>query len=58
MIGAPVSSASDAPDTLVLSLRPSDVEIPDGGHFGYLEQPELVNAHLLDFLGGPLGRPG
>lgn len=27
------------------------VEIPDAGHFGYLECPEAVNKVLLDFLG-------
>jgi pimeloyl-ACP methyl ester carboxylesterase len=26
------------------------VEIPDAGHFGYLEQPEKVNQLILDFL--------
>lgn len=26
------------------------VEIPDAGHFGYLEQPEKVNQVILDFL--------
>lgn len=26
------------------------VEIPDAGHYGYLEQPELVNATVLGFL--------
>ncbi|MET7641300.1 alpha/beta hydrolase [Streptomyces sp. NPDC005438] len=26
------------------------VEIPDAGHFGYLEQPELVNKELLSFF--------
>ncbi|MFM9376648.1 alpha/beta fold hydrolase [Gordonia sp. VNK21] len=26
-------------------------EIPDAGHWGYLEQPERVNALLVDFLG-------
>jgi pimeloyl-ACP methyl ester carboxylesterase len=26
------------------------VEIPDAGHFGYLEQPETVNQLILDFL--------
>ncbi|GAA2614453.1 alpha/beta fold hydrolase [Paractinoplanes durhamensis] len=25
-------------------------EIPDAGHYGYLEQPELVNAALIEFL--------
>ena len=25
-------------------------EIPDAGHYGYLEQPDLVNAELLTFL--------
>ena len=25
-------------------------EIPDAGHFGYLERPEAVNQVLLDFL--------
>lgn len=25
-------------------------EVPDAGHFGYLEQPELVNRLVLDFL--------
>ncbi|MGO1850386.1 alpha/beta fold hydrolase [Microbacterium sp.] len=29
------------------------VEVPDAGHFGYLEQPELVNRLLLDFLAEP-----
>lgn len=27
------------------------VEVPDAGHFGYLEQPETVNQLILDFLG-------
>lgn len=31
------------------------VEIPDAGHFGYLEQPEKVNQVILDFLGEPAG---
>jgi len=26
------------------------VEIPDAGHYGYLEQPEAVNAAMLDFF--------
>jgi len=26
-------------------------EIPDAGHYGYLEQPEAVNKVLIDFLG-------
>jgi len=26
------------------------VEVPDAGHFGYLEQPEKVNQLILDFL--------
>jgi len=25
-------------------------EIPDAGHYGYLERPEVVNKVLLDFL--------
>lgn len=25
-------------------------EVPDAGHFGYLEQPEIVNRLILDFL--------
>ncbi|MGO2719720.1 MAG: alpha/beta fold hydrolase [Brachybacterium tyrofermentans] len=29
------------------------VEVPDAGHFGYLERPELVNRLLLDFLAEP-----
>ncbi|MBT0770022.1 alpha/beta hydrolase [Kineosporia sp. J2-2] len=28
------------------------VEVPDAGHFGYLEQPETVNRLMLDFLAG------
>ncbi|WBQ08457.1 alpha/beta fold hydrolase [Kribbella sp. CA-293567] len=28
------------------------VEIPDAGHFGYLEQPETVNQVIIDFLAG------
>ena len=27
-------------------------EIPDAGHYGYLEQPEAVNKVVLDFLAG------
>ena len=27
------------------------VEIPNAGHYGYLERPEAVNAVLLDFIG-------
>ncbi|MBB5913205.1 pimeloyl-ACP methyl ester carboxylesterase [Nocardia transvalensis] len=27
-------------------------EIPDAGHYGYLERPEAVNKVLLDFFGG------
>jgi len=29
------------------------VEIPDCGHFGYLERPDAVNAELLGHLSGP-----
>ncbi|MCM6772925.1 alpha/beta hydrolase [Nocardia sp. CDC159] len=28
-------------------------EIPDAGHYGYLERPEAVNKILLDFFAGP-----
>jgi pimeloyl-ACP methyl ester carboxylesterase len=28
------------------------VEIPDTGHYGYLEKPELVNRALIDFFAG------
>lgn len=27
------------------------VEVPDAGHYGYLERPEAVNALILDYLG-------
>jgi pimeloyl-ACP methyl ester carboxylesterase len=27
-------------------------EVPDAGHFGYLERPEAVNKILLDFFAG------
>ncbi len=33
------------------------VEVPDAGHFGYLEQPERVNRLLLDFLAEPDDAP-
>lgn len=31
------------------------VEVPDTGHYGYLEQPETVNRLVLDFLAEPAG---
>ncbi|MFB4285744.1 MULTISPECIES: alpha/beta fold hydrolase [unclassified Nonomuraea] len=27
--------------------------VPDTGHYGHLESPKTVNAHILDFLSGP-----
>lgn len=33
------------------------VEVPDAGHYGYLERPDAVNALLLDFLAGPVAVP-
>ena len=27
------------------------VRVPEAGHFLHLEQPELVNRHLLEFFG-------
>ncbi|MEV6281569.1 alpha/beta hydrolase [Kribbella sp. NPDC051770] len=32
-------------------------EIPDAGHFGYLEQPKQVNQLILDFLADEIGNP-
>jgi pimeloyl-ACP methyl ester carboxylesterase len=29
------------------------LEIPDAGHYGFLEQPKAVNAAMLDFFATP-----
>ncbi len=34
------------------------LEIPDTGHLGFIEQPDAVNAALLEFLAGQTGQTG
>lgn len=61
-ITVPCLSVGFADDRMIppyLSREVADVipgaryqEIPDAGHFGYLEQPEAVNKILLDFFAG------
>ena len=34
------------------------LEIPDTGHLGFIEQPDVVNAALLEFLAGQTGQTG
>ncbi|KAA0021932.1 alpha/beta fold hydrolase [Antrihabitans cavernicola] len=59
-ISVPVLSVGFADDRMIppyLSKEVADAipgavyqEIPDAGHFGYLERPDLVNKALLDFF--------
>lgn len=58
-----VAFADDVTIPTYLSCEVADVipqaryvEIPDAGHFGYLEQPEAVNRLILEFLKMPLGQ--
>ena len=58
-----VAFADDVTIPTYLSCEVADVipqaryvEIPDAGHFGYLEQPEAVNRLILEFLKIPLGQ--
>ncbi|MEV6772824.1 alpha/beta hydrolase [Nocardia sp. NPDC051030] len=60
-IKVPCLSVGFADDRMIppyLSREVADVipgaryqEVPDAGHFGYLERPEVVNKILLEFLG-------
>jgi len=61
-IGVPLLAVGFADDRLIAPHLAAEVaaivpgarhvEVPDCGHIGYLERPDVVNAHILEFLAG------